>query len=279
MSSLSISLANLACNPWIFLVASRPLFAYGAGFTSPKSLQRYALFVILCSYVWLTLANFTAYIRSTSFLANLFAATIFNLPLVYFDRLILRQWAFEDRYRIFTVTAPRASQEDSQKSEKVPISGAGGDTIGSRFAFGNEVGNTVRGPGTSWEVKGLPHFSNSDPQWVPSPLIFISWRVSIIIGCVSTYHYAVDLRDPLNKDLCQPSNVPFLARLGDVTVEELWTRLIINTTFWFGGYCILQIFFSVPSIIAVCLHPSSVSQWHPAFGSVLEAYTLRKFWG
>lgn len=279
MSSFASSFTYIVTNPWIFLIASRPLFAYGAGFTSPNSPQRYAVFAVLCLYVWLTLASFTAYIQSTSFLANLIAGAIFNMPLTYFDRLILRKWSFENRHTIFATTPSESVQDDKQNSKEATVTANGDDTVGARFAFGNEVGGTVRGLGTPWEIKGIPHFSNSDPQWIPSPFLFIIWKMAIMIGCFSLYHYAIDLRTPLDKDFFQPSRVPLIARIGNVTLEEIWARLVVNVTFWFGGYCVLQLLFNIPAVIAVCFNPNSIGEWRPAFGSILAAYTLRKFWG
>lgn len=279
MRTFEGTLLFLVMNPWIHILASRLIFNYGAGFTSPDSPQRYAVFIVLCLYVWLTLANFTAYVQSTSYFANIIAGIIFNLPLTYFDRLILRKWRFEDRRSILAISTNNKANDGTQRPTQTANSMDEDDTISSRFAFANEVGGTVRGPGTSWEVKGIPHFSNSDPRWIPSPLTFTIWKLGIMIGCFLLYDHVVDVRLALEKDLLQPSCVPFIARIGEVTWEEVWTRVVVNVTFWVSGYCVLQLLFSIPAIIAVCLNPESVEEWRPAFGTIFDAFTLRKFWG
>lgn len=153
------------------------------------------------------------------------------------------------------------------------------DTVQSRFAFANEVSGTVRGPGTAWEIKGLPHFSSTDTQWLPSPLLFIVWKIAVLMGCSFLNDYVVDAREALNKDLLQPSKVPFLTRLNEVTIEEMWTRFVVALSSWMMFYFLLQVLFSVPAAIAVSLKPSSVAEWRPMFGPVSEIYTMRGFWG
>lgn len=279
MTSFQNFLVYLAKSPWIFLVASRPLFAYGAGFTSPNSVQRYLVFLILSLYVWTTLANFTTYIQSTGYWVSIIAASIFVLPLVYFDRLIYRKWTFEDRQAIFGTTFDHDAKKDAKPPAEIAATANTEDTVGLRFAFGNEVSGTLRGPGTSWEVKGLPHFSSSDPQWVPSLLLFITWRLAALMGSFFLNDYIVEARVALNKELLQPSLVPFFTRIGEVTQGEVWTRLSVGVTTWVGAYCLLQVLFGIPALVCVCLKPSSIQEWRPLFGPFSEVYTVRGFWG
>lgn len=261
------------------MVVSGPIFAYGAGFTSANSPQRYVVFVILCLYVWTTLASFKNYIQGTGFWPATFAGTIFALPLTYFDRLIYRKWTFDDRHTIFSTTFDRNAKKDAQRPVGTAATAATDDSIGSRFAFGSAVHGTFRGPGTPWEVKGLPQFSSSDPQWVPSPFQFIMCKLAILIGCFFLNDYMVKLKWTVDRKMFQPSLVPFFTRIGEVTQEEVWTRLVVGVTTWTGAYCLLQVLLCIPAIVGICLKPGSVQEWPPGFGPVLEAYTVRGFWG
>lgn len=279
MTSFRYILTTAVTSPWICLFASRPIFAYGAGFTSPNSLQRFAVFVILCLYVWITLADFTTYIQSTSYWASIIAASIFTTPLRYFDRVLYRKWTFEERKVIFDIRSDRKTEDDASKVEKATTAIHTEDTFGSRFAFGGDVDGTIRGPGTSWEIKDLPRFSSSDPQWTPSPTLFIAWRLAIMVGCFLLSDYVVNAKETLNKDLLQPSFVPFLARIDEVSCQEVWTRLVVGVTSWATGYCLMQVIFGIPAMIGVCLKPDSVWAWRPVFGSIVDAYTMRGFWG
>lgn len=276
MHNIKGSLTYLATNPWIFLVASRPIFAIGAGFTSPNSYSRIGVFAILSIYAWLCISNFSKYIQSTGFLASTIAAAMICVPLVYFDRLLYRKWAYEDRRAIFVTARIKSVSDDRVEASSISDDR---DTFGSRFAFGQEVAGTVRGPGTSWEVKNLPAFSSSDNEWVPSPIIFIVWRLAVIISCFILNDYAIDARMALDHDLMLPSNVPFFSRIGEVTHGEYWTRLIVGVSTWLNGYCSMQVLFNCPALISVCFKPNDVALWRPAFGSILDAYTMRGFWG
>ena len=263
-------------DPWVFLVSSKLLFVYGAGFTSPASAQRYAIFIFLCLYTWRVLACFMSHVSTTSYLGSIVAGAIVAIPLTYFDRLLLRKWSFENRCIIFATAKDPQGNLLTGRNDAKTINDSDGSA--SRFTFGNEVGSSIRGPGTPWEVKGIPHFSNSDPEWVPSLTSFILWRLAIIFGCFVVHNYVVRVRMALDQDFLQPSRIPFLTRMGEVTRDELWTRMVVTISFWTTSYCILQVLFNVPAIIAVCLKPQSLRQWRPAFGSVLDAFTVRKFW-
>lgn len=276
MTNLQGSLTYFVTNPWIFLIVSRPIFAVGAGFTSPNSYFRIAVFAILSIYAWLCISNFSKYIQSTGFLSSTVAAAILTLPMVYFDRLIYRKWTFEDRQAIFGTACVKSASDDSDEAGNVSEDQ---DTFGSRFAFGQEVAGTVRGPGMSWEVKNLPAFSSSDPQWVPSPINFILWRLAVIISCFILNDYVVDVKMAVDHDLMLPSNVPFFSRIGHVTRAECWTRLIVGVSTWLNAYCGIQLLFSCPALISVCFKPNDVALWRPVFGSILDAYTIRGFWG
>lgn len=275
MNSLQNFLKYVITNPWITLIVSRPIFALGAGFTSPDSPQRLALFAVLSIYTWLCLSNFSTYIQSTGYLASIIASAIVSPPVVYFDRLLHRKWKYEDRHAIFEMGSHKHAKNDAQN----PPSASEEDTFGSRYAFGDMVGGTVRGPGTPWEVKGLPPFSSRDPQWVPSPFTFIAWRIAILISCYILNDYVINARAALDPDLMLPSKVPFFTRIREVTREELVTRLTVGISTWVAGYCLLQVLFGIPALIAVGIKPSSVVGWHPVFGSLLDAYTMRGFWG
>lgn len=276
MNNLKGCVVYLVTNPWIFLVASNPIFAIGAGFTAPTSYQRYAVFAGLSVYAWLCISNFSIYIQSTGFLSIAIVSTIFSSPIVYFDRLIYRKWTYEDRRAIFGTAPIKAAENDSQKADTMAD---GQDTFSSRFAFGQEVAGTVRGPGTPFEAKGIPPFSSTDPQWIPSPVIFILWRLAVIVSCFFVNDYVVNVRMALDHELMLPSRVPFFTRSGEVTRDDVVTRLVVGVSTWLSGYCLMQIFFGFPALISVWFKPNDVALWRPAFGSLLDAYTVRGFWG
>ena len=276
MNDIKSSLTYLATNPWINLVASRLIFAVGAGFTSPASIQRLVIFALITIYAWLCISNYSKYIQSTGLVSLIIISSISSVPLIYFDRLIYRKWAYEDRRAIFGTAPNKSVKNDVHDTDTVADDG---DSSSSRFSFGQEVSGTVRGPGTSWEVKGLPNFSSRDPQWIPSPSVFIAWKLAIIVSCFFLNEYVLDARLAVDPGLMLPSRVPFLTRFAEITQDEVVARLIVGVCTWTHGYCFMQIFFGCPALIAVCFKPSDVALWRPAFGSIQDAYTVRGFWG
>ncbi|KAM0801166.1 membrane bound O-acyl transferase family-domain-containing protein [Usnea florida] len=197
--------------------------------------------------------------------------------MIYFDRLLYRKWAYEDRRAIFGTAPVKGVKNDAHSSKTVADDEE--DTFSSRFSFGQKVSGTVRGEGTSWEVKDVPHFSSGDPQWIPSPIVFIVWRLAIIVSCFFLNEYVMDARLAVDHDLMLPSHIPFLTRIGEITQHEVVARLIVGVCTWTSGYCLMQILFACPALIAVCFKPSAVALCRPAFGSIQDAYTVRGFWG
>lgn len=276
METIQGFLTYLFTNPLIFFITSNLIFTSAAGFTSPDSFIRITVFAIFSTYAWLCISNFPKYIQSTGLLAALLAASLVSVPLVYFDRLIYRKWKFEDRWAIFGTELTKSASGDRDEAYSVSEDQ---DTFSSRFAFGQEVAGTIRGPNTSWEVKNLPAFSTSDHQWIPSPTTFILWKSAVIISSFVLNDYVIDAKMSIDHDLMLPSKVPFLFRLGDVTLGECWTRLVVGLSTWLNLYFFIQLAFGCPALISVCFKPSGVALWRPVFGSLLDAYTMRGFWG
>ena len=174
------------------------------------------------------------------------------------------------------IAGPSLGRHQSKVSETVADDE---DTSSSRFSFGQKVSGTVRGEGTSREMKDVPHFSSRDPQWIPFPIVVIVWRLAIIVLCFFLNEHVMDARLAVDHDLMLPSHVPFLTRIGEITQDEVVARLIVGVCTWTSGYCLIQILFACPALIAVCFKPSAVALCRPAFGSIQDAYTVRGFWG
>ena len=74
------------------------------------------------------------------------------------------------------------------------------------------------------------------------------------------------------------SQVPIFSRLGDVTVEELVTRLVVCVLYWFAAYVVIQAYFTGWALLSVSSGLDHPALWRPIFGSVGNAYTVRGFW-
>jgi hypothetical protein len=69
------------------------------------------------------------------------------------------------------------------------------------------------------------------------------------------------------------------SRLGDITLEEIIARPISVAVPAFCIYAIFTIPYNIFSIIAVLFLGSAPQSWPTQWGSLTEAYTLRRFWG
>jgi hypothetical protein len=75
-----------------------------------------------------------------------------------------------------------------------------------------------------------------------------------------------------------PEMIPFFARLDQVSSQEVIRRLVTTLGVGFGVYCVELGVHSIVAFLDVGLGISEVQQWRPLFGSLKDAYTVRRFW-
>lgn len=270
---------NWVTHPLAILVAQNVIVSLAAGFTAPHSPQRWLAFVFLVGCTWIGILRYSQHIRSTSYPGTILLGAIAGPVPLFFDRLMLRGWRYESRQTIFALPSEDKRSDDTQDPAGSD-SRTSEDTFGSRYAFGQEVTGTIRGLGTPFEIKNIPPFSMSNPQYVPSPKAFVARKLFIMIVCYYLHEYVlVELQFSLNHDFLHPSHVPFFSRLSRTLLDDVCTRLLVCVITWLKNYCVLQLIFNIPSVISVCLNPSSVHEWRPFLGSVTDCYTIRGFWG
>lgn len=153
-------------------------------------------------------------------------------------------------------------------------------TLAERLRFGLYVTFSFRHPGTPYEISNVPPFSTKDPRYEPPRGRFCRWTslsaLSCYLLCDLLNHY---LESPLNGILYSLKHIPLFSRWDHVTRDELVVRLAFSMGIWATMYFGLRFLQDVLALIAVMTGLSEVSQWRPAFGSPLEAWSLRRFWG
>jgi hypothetical protein len=137
-----------------------------------------------------------------------------------------------------------------------------------------------RNVSTAMVIKGLPTFSSGSPGYVPTKKEFLKTRVIYTLITYLVLDAIFTFLPPPNpgKDVPE-SKQPIFSRIGDVTLEEAIARPI---TVLLPGFCIYAIFcipYNIASVAAVLLWRDKPRNWPPLFGDILEAYTLRRFWG
>ena len=212
-----------------------------------------------------------------------------NSILIFWDRILLRRWAFADRHTIFPAQFAekkkkkqiRNDEYDEDMSKQVQgafvPTEAIKDTLRSRFAFGNAIANSGRMVDTPWEAKNVPPPAVSDPD--DNVL-----RASIVTQKTLNLGALLILREiimevQMSIDPLYIAHVSFLTRLNEVTRGEVLVRVILGIGKWVDLYCVLQAISSTGTILLAFLNPDKVRKLRPMFGSVSEAYTIRGFWG
>jgi hypothetical protein len=197
----------------------------------------------------------------------------------YVDRILLQRWAFEaggptKRFVSDSETNGSATKKEMRKPPG-PIS-----PFWARLLFGFDAATSRRHLNTPYEVKNCRHFSATDKSYVPSRSKFILGALGSFVAC----YLFIDINDAnaqsdQDTSFFTPDKVPFFSRLGEIKPEELVVRFIIPLIIWATSYSMIQMTYDLMSIVAVSLRITNVESWRPIFGSIWDAYTVRKFWG
>ncbi|RDW65127.1 hypothetical protein BP6252_10778 [Coleophoma cylindrospora] len=129
-------------------------------------------------------------------------------------------------------------------------------------------------------VKNLPAWSSRHPEYVPEKSEFVKRR---LLHILTTYL----MLDAIFALLPAPNPVedvpehkqPLLSRMGDITLEEIIARPITVILPAFSIYGMFTIPYNIAASFTVLFCGGKPQHWPPIFGSLPDAYTLRRFWG
>lgn len=270
-------------HPLLILAAEIISIALVTGFTPPSSPLRIAVLVLLSLCVWRAISTCTDHIsRNTwaAFVAGYMATFLIH----YASTAVLSRWSF-DKQGPSPINAPSVERQGA-KSGTI-INGKPGRkrsaeddlmaTFWDRLKFGFRVATTFRYIGTPYQARNVPHFSASDPSYVPSRLNFLSRKA--IIFLIS--FIVLDLTN-LGADVpldFSPKTIPLFTRVSHVTSQQLLTRLMTTLGYGIVVCSFQQLIQSIWALIDIGFGFSKVESWRPLFGSPEEAYTVRRFWG
>lgn len=280
---------SLLFHPLVVVVIGNQVAAVAAGFTSSYSPLRPTLLAILVAYICIGLAKYSNYTQTTSFYGTALGTMCGAWPLIFFDRLIVRQWGFADRHKIFPAMFaekkkhkqddehdnPGSNQIDEARVTTEPTK----DTFGSRFAFGQEVAGSSRMVDTPWQAKYVAPFSTRDPSYVPSRASIVTQRFLIMLPSLVVRETIMEVQMSIDPSYVVRSRVPFLTRLNEVSREEVAVRIILGVGSWVSLLCMIHITFGIGTIVSAFVKTHELQKLRPPFGSVSEAYTIRGFWG
>ena len=128
-------------------------------------------------------------------------------------------------------------------------------------------------------MKNLPVFSTKQPNLVPSRSTFLRWTFIKIVACyVMLDILGLGADAETNMRNFAPPHIPLLSRLSEVSTEEIAIRFFTTLGAGIGIYCSQESLQSLFALVVVGLGVSDVRAWRPRFGSLHDAYTIRRFW-
>lgn len=266
-------------------------------FTTPSSVIRPAVLPLVALAAWQIVATCTHSIPQMT-LASFVAGNGPAYLLRYLDLALLSRWSYE---AAGPVHCPDPSDRKPRKKpggSSSSSSGASNDradqpgsdcdsraghhlgTTWERLRFGLDITLSSRQVDTPCEVKNVPHFSATDPRYVPSRGLFLRQTVIVVVLCYCVVDvFSLGAQSEKNAVLFSSQNVPFFARLGDVSAEQIAVRIASTLSLWLNIFCITRMGYGVLALVAVGTGLSQVSAWRPPFGRLADAYTVRRFWG
>lgn len=268
----------------LFLLAIEILsIALVTGFTPSSSPFRIVVLVPLCLSVWRAIPTCTDHIPRNPWAAFV-AGYLATFLLHYTSTAVLSRWSFDNQgpNPINVALAERHTAKsgtiiDGKPGRQRSANDGLRATFWDRLKFGFQVATSFRHIGTPYQVKNVPPFSSSDPNYIPSRSNFLC-RKGIILLISFTVLDLINLGADPPLDF-SPQTIPLFARMSHVTGQQLLTRLITTLGYGIAVCSFQQLAHSIVALIDVGFGFSKVEFWRPMFGSPWEAYTLRRFWG
>lgn len=173
---------------------------------------------------------------------------------------------------------------DALRIEATRDSGKDPATVTTRHKFTAALYllSTVRGVKTAWEIRNLDFPSD----WVArSRFRFLAWNLVVLAGkylildfITSQKQSEEEVQEMFGQGrewlLFRPDNLPA------PTLQEGATHFFVAFMGWGSvGAWFVDVFYRIAALASVGLGVSRPDEWPSLFGSVLDAYTLRRFWG
>ena len=267
-------------HPFIVFNFENQLTAWTAAYTKPQSTIRPVVLVVLILLSGYSFYWFPKYVDTIAWPARCFGAAVLVAPLGFFDRLMLRGWAYGDEYPGPTDTPKKLKRAAGDEIDGTEGKAQKKSPPLTRMGFGQEVNSFTRGVGTAWEAKGIAHFSTTNPTYVPSQVEFVCRKAFSVVACYTIHLLIVNALDSWKATLLlSSSHVPILSRIGSVSMHEIYFRTVNTFLFWLWNYTMMEGFHAFFSILSACVDANNIKEWRPLFGSPADSYTVRAFWG
>ncbi|KAH7096037.1 membrane bound O-acyl transferase family-domain-containing protein [Paraphoma chrysanthemicola] len=255
-------------HPIVYLIAEVVLTVLIIGFTQPHSHLRPVglLLVMLC--VTRCIPGCMPYMVRTPWAALVGGYSVTYLY-HYMDIALLSRWSFASDAPISGLLRPTtdtASAQENSTSSSPP-------SMWARLKFGIKLTTSFRFVGTRYEARNTPRAATKSSR---------EFRRRTFITIVLSYvvlDFINAQNDPaIASRFLTLKNIPLLARLHEVTLEESVIRIFTVIAAAVGLTCVQGGIYHVFALLAVSLGISEPADWPPFYGSISEAYMLRRFW-
>ena len=253
-------------HPLSLLVLEVAITVFVIGFTGSQSFIRLAALPLMILCVWLAVPNCMTAMGHSPWAATVGGYSITFL-FQYITVALLQKWSF------FRQSAKTMLSSDTMSA----LQDSSGDVL-ARARFGWIVTTSFRWSGTAYEVKNVPPFLSHDPKCVPSRAVFLRHNITTILTCFLVLDILSLGTDPEKKPLFSPIQIPFFRRLHELSWEQAMMRLFGTLGAGIGVYCSQNGMHSIFALLDVFLMRSEIKSWRPLFGSLADAYTVRRFW-
>lgn len=263
-------------HPLILIAATFALPMLALIYTAPSSRLRLAVVPFVATGTVCFHKTGHHLIHNQAVVAGLSGPFILLL-LVSIDTLCLQ------RLYLTSTGKERSETRDREKKSSIDWPGQNGQSptrhIGLRNALGwsARVIFSYRAIGSPREAKNIPRFLSRNPSYVPSRSRFLLRR-SLNVVLLFLVVDILSHQPPPNMELFAPRNASLFIGLHMLSTQAVIARILSTGVFWLSLRLTIALIYDTASVIGVALMITSPADWPPYFGSVGEAYTLRKFW-
>lgn len=255
-------------HPILYLIAEFVLTVLIIGFTQAYSPLRSAGLLLITLCVIKCIPSCMSYMVRTPWAALLggYSATYLYH---YLDIALLSCWSFEHNAPVSGLIRPTITATARQKGSTPSIS----PSAWERLKFGIKLTSTFRFVGTSYEARNTPEATKKNPR------DFCRRKFVTIVLSYVILDFIQAQNDPdIAARFLGLENIPVFTRFNEFTVEEGIIRMFTVLAAGIALVCVQGGVYRTLALLAVSLGISEPVDWPPFFGSLWEAYTLRRFW-
>jgi len=257
-------------HPWKLMLTTFALPILALVYTRPDSVLRLA--VLPC----VALGTVCYHVASAIIMPNRAVAGALDGPfmllfLISVDALLLQRLYFAKDGK------ERAERAHSRKNVNSRSAGLDAPSLWNATVWAFHVIFSYRAVGSLREAKNIPTFSYKDRTYVPSRSRLLLRRgFAIVVGFL--FVDFVSHQPPPRSELFSAHNASLFPAMSDLTVEAIVVRIFSTAFFWSTLYITISLIYNTVSFIGLATFLTSPADWPPYFGSMKDAYTLRRFW-